>query len=96
MLLHGFDSKDEQLHALNEYATGENYDPSASLITSAAFCTDRGKAFVNALVHTKPETGPTSLLPFTKIEPIYMNTLKEQTLSERTVEQDAFNTSGLW
>ncbi|KAF2111293.1 hypothetical protein BDV96DRAFT_603398 [Lophiotrema nucula] len=51
---------------------------------------------VNSIVYTKAETEPAAFRRFTTIQPAYMNTLRELSLIELTLEQDALNENGLW
>ena len=95
-IIHGLETKDQQLSTFYNYASSSKFDPSASLIQSCAMSGDRGSGIVNGIVCTAPETKPPSVQPFTRLEPIYINTLRELSLTELTLEQDAFNEYGLW
>ncbi|KAL9617489.1 MAG: hypothetical protein Q9160_007700 [Pyrenula sp. 1 TL-2023] len=92
-LIHGVESKDQQLNALNDFAANPKYDPSASLIQSFGM-SEQGSGIVNGIVYTKLESEPSVFKPFLNIDPIHVNTLRELTLTELTLEQDKFNQGG--
>lgn len=94
-LIHPIETNTQQLHAFYDFC-GESYDPNASLIHSFGMSSERGSGFVNSIVYTEPEHEPAVVKPFTKIQPIYQNTLRELSLTTLTREQDAFNENGLW
>lgn len=92
-LIHGIESKDQQLQAFYNFAGNPGYDPSASLIQSFGM-SEQGSGIVNGIVYTKPESEPTVFKPFLKIDPVQVNTLRELSLTELTLEQDKFNQNG--
>ena len=94
-LIQPLETKDRQLQAFYDYCTNPDFDPNASLIQSFGLSAERGSGCVNGIVHTKPEAEPAVFKPFVGIEPVYMNTLRELSLTELTLEQDAFNQNGL-
>lgn len=95
-LIHGIESKEQQLNAFYDYAGSSEPDPSASLVHCFGMSAEQGSGFVNGIVYTKPESDPAVFKPFTNIDPIYANTLRELSPTELTREQDAFNENGLW
>ena len=96
MMLHPLETKDEQIQAFHDFCTSSSFDPHASLLQSFGLSAERGTGCVNSIVYTKAEPEPEVFKPFTTIQPVYMNTLRELSLTELTVEQDAFNQNGLW
>ncbi|KAL8723135.1 MAG: hypothetical protein Q9181_007347, partial [Wetmoreana brouardii] len=94
-LIYPIETKDQQLQAFYEYSTSPSCDPNVSLIHSFGMSAERGSGFVNSIVHTKPESEPTVIKPFTSLKPTYLNTLRELSLTELTVEQDSYNRNGL-
>ncbi|KAI9666055.1 MAG: hypothetical protein M1821_003990 [Bathelium mastoideum] len=56
---------------------------------------ERGSGFVNGIVYTKPTPKPAVIQPFLNLNPIYVNSLRELSVTELTQEQDAFNENGL-
>ena len=94
-LIHPIETKDQQLQAFYNFASDSSYDPNASLIHSFGMSAERGSGFVNSIVYTKPESELAMIKPFTSLEPIYLNTVRELSLTELTREQDAFNENGL-
>lgn len=95
-LIHPVETKNQQLQAFYVFAGNPLYDPNASLIQSFGMSAERGSGFVNSIVYTKPESQPTVIRPFTSLEPTYLNTVRELSLTELTQEQDSFNENGLW
>ncbi|KAL8651007.1 MAG: hypothetical protein Q9210_003490 [Variospora velana] len=93
-LIHPIETKTQQLQAFYDFC-GDSYDPSASLIHSFGMSSERGSGFVTSIVYTKPEHEPAVVKPFTEIQPVYQNTLRELSLTALTLEQDAFNENGL-
>lgn len=96
VLLHPLETKDDQIRAFDNYCGGSTFDPHASLLQSFGLSAERGTGCVNSIVYTKAEADPEVFKPFTAIQPVYMNTLRELSLMELTVEQDAQNEKGLW
>lgn len=94
-LIHPIETQTQQLQAFYDFC-GYSYDPSASLIHSFGMSSERGSGFVNSIVYTKPEHEPAVVKPFTEIQPMYQNTVRELSLTALTLEQDAFNENGLW
>ncbi|KAL8723689.1 MAG: hypothetical protein Q9181_007230, partial [Wetmoreana brouardii] len=94
-LIYPIETKDQQLEAFYNYSTSPSCDPNVSLIHSFGMSAERGSGFVNSIVHTKPESEPTVTKPFTSLKPTYLNTLRELSLTELTVEQDSYNRNGL-
>ena len=95
-LIQPLETKGQQLQAFHDFVANPSYDAHASLIHSFGMSAERGSGFVNSIVYTKPESEPAVIKPFTSIEPAYVNTLRELSLTELTREQDAFNENGLW
>ena len=95
-LIHGIDTKEQQLKSFYDFAGSSDPDPSASLIHSFGMSAGQGSAFVNSVVYTKPNREPAVIKPFLEPGPIYVNTLRELSLTELTQEQDGFNENGLW
>lgn len=95
-LIYPVETKDRQLQAFYNFAGNSSYDPNASLIHSFGMSAERGFGFVNGVVCTKPQSNPAVIKPFTSIEPTFLNTLRELSLTELTREQDSFNENGLW
>ena len=95
-LIHPVETKDQQLKAFYDFADNPSYDPKASLIHSVGMSAERGFGFVNGVVYTEPQRDPAVIKPFTKMEPTFLNTLRELSLTELTREQDPFNENGLW
>ena len=95
-LIHPVVTKDQQLQAFYDFAGNPSYDPNASLIHSFGMSAERGSGIVNGVVYTKPQSNPAVIKPFTSIEPTFLNTLRELSVTELTREQDSFNESGLW
>ncbi|KAI4289386.1 MAG: hypothetical protein L6R35_001355 [Caloplaca aegaea] len=93
-LIHPIETQTQQLQAFYDFC-GYSYDPSASLIHSFGMSSERGSGFVNSIVYTKPEHEPAVVKPFTEIQPMYQNTVRELSLTALTLEQDAFNENGL-
>ena len=94
-LMHPIDTRYQQLQTFYNFACGASYDPSASLIHSFGMSAESGSGFVNGIVYTKPECNPAVIRPFLKLEPIYLNTFRELSLTELTREQDSFNENGI-
>lgn len=94
-LIHPLETKDQQLRAFHSFCSNPSYDPNASLILSSGMSADRGSGFVSSIVYTKPESEPAVIKPFISLEPAYLNTLRELSLTELTREQDTFNENGL-
>ncbi|KAL9082679.1 MAG: hypothetical protein Q9165_008820 [Trypethelium subeluteriae] len=94
-LIHGPETEEKQLSAFFNFASNPVPDPCASLIHSFGMSADRGSRVVNGIVYTKPTPEPTVIQPFLKLEPVYMNSLRELSLTELTQEQDVFNENGL-
>lgn len=95
ILIHPIETHAQQLQAFYDFCA-DSYDPNASLIHSFGMSSERGSGFVNSVVYTKPKQDPAVVKPFTEIQPIYQNTLRELSLTTLTTEQDAFNENGLW
>ena len=95
-LIHPIETKEQQLQAFYNFASDPLYDPNASLIHSFGMSAERGSGFVNSIVYTKPQSEPAVIKPFIDMEPTYLNTLRELSLTELTQEQDSFNENGLW
>ena len=95
-LIHPVETKDQQLQAFYNFSANPSYDPNASLIHSFGMSAERGSGFVNSIVYTMPESEPAAIKHFTELDPIYVNTLRELSLTELTREQDSFNENGLW
>jgi hypothetical protein len=96
MMMYPLETKDQQIQALYDYCTSSSFDPSASLMQSFGLSAEQGTGCVNSLVYTKPEAEPDVFKPFTAIQPVYMNTVRELSLTDLTMEQDAWNQNGLW
>ncbi|KAF2864675.1 hypothetical protein BDV95DRAFT_292125 [Massariosphaeria phaeospora] len=94
-LIHPLETKERQLSAFHDFCANPSFDPNASLIQSFGFSADRGTGCVNGVVYTKPESEKDVINPFINIEPTYVNTLREMSITELTKEQDAFNENGL-
>ncbi|CAO1606145.1 hypothetical protein XANCAGTX0491_009645 [Xanthoria calcicola] len=94
ILIHPIETHAQQLQAFYDFCA-DSYDPNASLIHSFGMSSERGSGFVNSVVYTKPKQDPAVVKPFTEIQPIYQNTLRELSLTTLTTEQDAFNENGL-
>ncbi|KAL8836812.1 MAG: hypothetical protein Q9170_002773 [Blastenia crenularia] len=90
-LIYPLETKDQQLQVFYKYSTNPSCNPNVSLIHSFGMSAERGSGFVNSIVHTKPESEPTVIKPFTSLSPMYLNTLRELSLTELTVEQDSYN-----
>ncbi|KAF2675969.1 putative oxidoreductase [Lentithecium fluviatile CBS 122367] len=95
MLLHPLETRTEQLQAFYDFCATPSYDPHASLMQTFGLSAERGTGCVNSIVYTKAETEPAVYKPFTAMQPVYMNTLRELSLLELTREQDALNENGL-
>ena len=95
-LIQPLETRERQLQAFYDFVADPAFDPYASLIQSFGMSAERGEGFVNGVVYTKPESEPRVIKPFAAIEPTYMNSLRELSLTELTKEQDAFNENGLW
>jgi len=96
MMMYPLETKDQQIQALYDYCTSSSFDPNASLMQSFGLSAEQGTGCMNSLVYTKPEAEPEVFKPFTAIQPVYMNTVRELSLTDLTIEQDAWNTTGLW
>ena len=90
------ETKSQQLQTFYDFSINPSYDSNASLIHSFGMSGERGSGFVSSIVYTKPESEPAVFKPFIKMEPTYLNTLRELSLTELTREQDSFNENGLW
>ena len=95
-LIHPLETKDQQLQTFYKFTNNPSYDPNASLIHSFGMSAERGSGFVSSIVYTKPQSEPAVIKPFTSLDPTYLNTLRELSLTELTREQDSFNENGLW
>ena len=97
ILMHPLETRNQQLQAFYDFSANPSYDPNASLMHSFGISAEKGSGFVNSIVYTKPESEPAAAVkPFLRLDPIYLNTLREQSLTELTLEQDAQNENGLW
>ncbi|KAL8939650.1 MAG: hypothetical protein Q9211_002642 [Gyalolechia sp. 1 TL-2023] len=94
-LVYPIETKDQQLQAFYNYSTNPSSDPNVSLIHSFGISAERDSGFVNSIVHMKPESEPSVIKPFTSLSPTYLNTLRERSLTELTIEQDSYNVTGL-
>lgn len=68
-------------------------DPDAHLIVAAGYA-PAGAATVSNVYYAKPEPMPPSLAPFTTVQPVYMSTLREDSLLGFASEQAAFSNDG--
>jgi hypothetical protein len=96
MVMHPMETKNEQLQTFYNYCTTSPIDPQASLMQTYGLSAERGTGCVNSMVHTKARSDADVLKPFMALQPVYMNTMKEISLVDFTLEQDAFNAAGLW
>ena len=95
-LIHPVETKDQQLQTFFDFTSNPSYDLNASLTHSFGMSAERGSGFVSSIVYTKPQSEPAVFKPFSSLEPTYLNTLREMSLTELTREQDSFNENGLW
>jgi hypothetical protein len=96
VLIHPLETKDVQLKAFYDFCSRPIYDPHASIMQSFGLSAEQGTGCVNNIVYTEAEADPAIFEPFTSIQPVYTNTLREVSLMDLTLEQDAFNENGLW
>ncbi|KAI9691062.1 MAG: hypothetical protein M1822_008682 [Bathelium mastoideum] len=94
-LIHGPETKEQQLNAFFNFSSNPEPDPCVSLVHSFGMSAERGSGFVNGIVYTKPTPEPAVIQPFLNLNPIYVNSLRELSVTELTQEQDAFNENGL-
>jgi hypothetical protein len=95
MVMYPMETKEEQLQTFYNYCTTSPIDPQASLMQTFGLSAERGTGCVNSMVHTKARSDADVLKPFMALQPVYMNTMKEISLVDFTLEQDAFNAAGL-
>ena len=94
-LIQPLETKDQQLQTFYNFTSNLSYDLNAYLIYSFGMSAERGSGFVASIVYTKPQSEPAVVKAYTSPEPIYLNTLRELSLTELTREQDSFNENGL-
>ncbi|KAF2238005.1 FAD binding domain protein [Viridothelium virens] len=94
-LIHGPETNEQHLNTFFNFASNPEPDPCASLIHGFGMSAERGSGFVNGIVYTKPTHEPVVIQPFLNLNPVYMNSLRELSLTELTQQQDAFNENGL-
>jgi FAD/FMN-containing dehydrogenase len=93
-LFHTLDTIDENLKAFDDFASAEDYDEYASLITSFGFAAGRGAGVVNSVEYTKPLENLPVFEPFLQI-PNVMSTMRLAGMADISKEQGAFSPYGL-
>ncbi|RFU81867.1 oxidoreductase, fad-binding [Trichoderma arundinaceum] len=93
-LFHSLETIDENLKAFVDFASAEDYDEYASLITSFGFAAGRGAGIVNNVEYTKPVEKPPVFEPFLKI-PSVMSTMRVASMADISKEQGAFSPYGM-
>lgn len=86
VLVHPVETKDQQLQAYYNFAGNCSYGPNASLIHSFRMIAGHGSGFANSIVDTKPPSDTTVIKLFISIEPPFLNTLRELSLTGLTYE----------
>lgn len=93
-LFHTLETIDDNLTAFHDFASSEEYDEYASLITSFGFAAGRGAGIVNSVEYTKPTESLPIFEPFLQI-PNVMSTMRLAGMGEISREQAAFSPYGL-
>ncbi|PTB44081.1 uncharacterized protein TrAFT101_002635 [Trichoderma asperellum] len=93
-LFHTLETIDDNLKAFQDFASAEDYDEYASLITSFGYAAGRGAGIVNSVEYTKPAESLPVFEPFLQI-PNVMSTMRLAGMGEISREQAAFSPYGL-
>ncbi|KAM0460965.1 hypothetical protein ACHAO4_001761 [Trichoderma viride] len=93
-LFHTLDTIDDNLKAFQDFASAEDYDEYASLITSFGFAAGRGAGIVNSVEYTKPAESLPVFEPFLQI-PNVMSTMRLAGMGEISREQAVYSPYGL-
>lgn len=69
----------------------ENFDPYAAIMVSISWNQKKNRfSIFNSLEHTKNDSSPEALKPFSEAKPQYLNTMPLSTLSDFSVEAGKF------
>lgn len=93
-LFHTLDTIDDNLKAFQDFASAEDYDEYASLITSFGFAAERGAGIVNSVEYTKPAESLPVFEPFLQI-PNVMSTMRLASMGEISQEQAVYCPDGM-
>ncbi|KAM0525765.1 hypothetical protein ACHAPE_000476 [Trichoderma viride] len=93
-LFHTLDTIDDNLKAFQDFASAEDYDEYASLITSFGYAAGRGAGIVHSVEYTKPAESLPVFEPFLQI-PNAMSTMRLAGMGEISREQAVYSPYGL-
>ncbi|KAM0251659.1 hypothetical protein ACHAQJ_008073, partial [Trichoderma viride] len=93
-LFHTLETIDENLKAFDDFASAQDYDEYASLITSFGFAAGRGAGVVISVEYTKPVKNLPVFEPFLQI-PNVMSTMRLGGMADISREQGAFSPYGM-
>ncbi|KAL7924684.1 FAD-binding domain-containing protein [Trichoderma austrokoningii] len=93
-LFHNLDTIDDNLQAFHDFASAEDYDEYAGLITSFGFAAGRGAGIVNNVEYTRPTESLPVFEPFLQI-PSAMSTMRLASIGDISREQAVYSPYGL-